>query len=365
MRNKISCAVVIASPALQKLIVSTLRDCDIICFSPLPDDKKYLLPYVRENVSEIGSYDAVILDLGALSDSDEQIMEAIEAIRYFDDAIRLIVLAGGRSSSFSLLKNCFLNGIYNLILPGKYTEIQQQLKRALLEGLTYKDALAVRNESDMKKNENCLEESGEEKEIWVVGSCHRIGTTHIALHTAYNLMQMGYIVALFDYSGKADYEQLADSYGFELDGEGRFSIDGIDIYAKSDQATLPYEQKAYNYVIYDMGTYDRINSEMQSRMDKEGSERWILCGCKPWETDALAGSVGMFREMDVKYVFNFTPPIFQKDISKKLTEIGIREKQIVFVEHIPAFFSESGEINKLLTVQRKGKDRKKHLFRRK
>lgn len=90
----------------------------------------------------------MIIDLGAVSDSDADIMTALETIRFVDDHIRLIILSGARPSGYAILHQCFLNGIYNLIeSTSDYIDLKNDIRKCITDdGMSYKDASVYRSE---------------------------------------------------------------------------------------------------------------------------------------------------------------------------------------------------------------------------
>lgn len=107
MSNQIGYVLVIASANYKQPIFSVLRQEDIAYQDPLSENENFL-EYIKKNNARISDYDAVIIDLGAVSDSDADIMTALETIRFVDDHIRLIILSGARPSGYAILHQCFL-----------------------------------------------------------------------------------------------------------------------------------------------------------------------------------------------------------------------------------------------------------------
>lgn len=354
--NKINYAMVIVSQALQKLIVTTLKSHDVMYSIPLSGDC-CILPYIKQNVSDFTAYDALLIDLGALRDTDGQIIEAIEAVRFFDDSIRIIIFAGTRADCFGLLNKCFLNGIYNLIPPGKYTEMRGLLEKAVLSGIAYKDALQFRDEEEYKKNAGMKlsEEDGIQKAICITGACRRVGVTHCALLAAHTLCKSGYLAAIVDCGGSDDYVKLANSLHLTMEPEGCFHVDeGIDIYSRRPLQPV-LEDKAYHYVIYDMEPYSQANrtEDPASSLFGLASERLLLCGSKPWELEESEAAARLFGELQlsVTYLFTMTPPAMQADIVKRMKKAGAEEKAVHFLEYLPDCFSESDTIKRILQVK--------------
>ena len=102
MSNQIGYVLVIASANYKQPIFSVLRQEDIAYQDPLSENENFL-EYIKKNNARISDYDAVIIDLGAVSDSDADIMTALETIRFVDDHIRLIILSGARPSGYAIL----------------------------------------------------------------------------------------------------------------------------------------------------------------------------------------------------------------------------------------------------------------------
>ena len=84
MSNQIGYVLVIASANYKQPIFSVLRQEDIAYQDPLSENENFL-EYIKKNNARISDYDAVIIDLGAVSDSDADIMTALETIRFVDD----------------------------------------------------------------------------------------------------------------------------------------------------------------------------------------------------------------------------------------------------------------------------------------
>ena len=89
--------------AVYKLIDATLYQLGIYHRMPLATDI-YLLPYVKENLHDLSSVDAIIIDLSVLKDTETEILEAIEAIRFFDDAIRIIIIGSSAKDCFKVMQ---------------------------------------------------------------------------------------------------------------------------------------------------------------------------------------------------------------------------------------------------------------------
>ncbi len=366
MKSELNSALVIASSAYQKNIYAAMRACDVV-YSVPPDmtsmvGENYLLPFVKTHINEFGTYDAAVIDLGALRDTDEEIMEAIESIRYFDDSLRVIILSGQRKNSYGLLNRCFLNGIYNLIYADKYTEVQILLEKALKEGISYKEAVVFKSGQMKEEKDGGAVLSEVQQSILVAGAQSRVGVTHCVLHTAGVLKKQGYLVAILDCTGTTDYLNVSKSYNEDVADDGHFTIAGIDIYINLPSENFLRKNAPYNYVLYDVGGYDRVELAQINPYYEDATEKWLITGHKPWELHCLENSIRRFGST-VKYLFNMVSPDAKKDIVKMMTAAGIAEKNVFFLDYTPDYFEESEDIRRIMEIPDKQKE-KKGLFKR-
>lgn len=134
--GKVNFAIAIGSKARHDTICTVLRKNDVLYECPMSDGDQQLLPYIKRNAPGLGASDAIIIDLGDLRDTDEQIIEAVETIRFMDDGIRIIVISSPRDGKYRLLSKCFLDGIYNLILACSPIDVAGQLENCILKGMS-------------------------------------------------------------------------------------------------------------------------------------------------------------------------------------------------------------------------------------
>lgn len=336
--------------AVYKLIDATLCQLGIYHRFPLSTDI-YLLPYVKDNLHDLSAVDAIIIDLSVLKDTETEILEAIEAIRFFDDAIRIIVIGANAKDCFKVMQQCFFNGIYNLILPDNYVHAQEQLVQVITNGMAYKDALIFRSFEEFNKrvlqslSDNALA-SG--RVIHFFGTQGHIGVTHCVLSAAYTLQRMGYIVAVVDECGDdgtgSAYEKVAQSYDVETRNNGEkvfYTFEGIDIYPQS-VSKEELDKMAYNYVLVDQGIYlDCLDND---------DEKIIICGYKPWEMDYLGAVLRKCRDKsNIKYVFNlFYIGMNTNDLVKMMQSAGIPENAVFVLDYLNDIFIESAQLRHIL-----------------
>lgn len=356
--SKLQDALVTSSQMYREMIYSSLRSAEILPMeTTVTEEKCTLLHYVKKYTANITNYDVFIIDLGALQDTDEEIMEAVELLRYIDDNIRIVILESTRPNSYKLLHECFLNGVYNLIKTDDFINTNERLKKALLEGMSYKDVLNFKEET--RKTTTQKEDAKQDyslKTVAFFGTQPRIGATHCVLTAAYTLMCCGYLVAVVNYTNKDDYLKLMYGYEESLNENNSFSVDNIDFYICADSSGN--NSNFYNFILYDCGC---------AQIDAvEADEKVLVAGSKTWELPFLSSRLKEFEKSEekVKILFNFTIPEMEEDLLKLMKQAQV-EENIYFMDYTADFFSFSEQIKNLLEAAPKvQKKQKKGWFRK-
>lgn len=333
MINQIGYVLVIVSAQYKPSIFSILRKEDIAYQEPAEEYENFL-QYVKKNSSRISDYDAVIIDLGTFSDPDEDVIKAIEMIRFVDDRLRLIILSGTRTTGYAILHQCFLNGIYNLIeSTSDYVALKCDIQKCITDGMSYKDASVYRE--GQKKQAKEVDVIKRQK-IKIRATQHRVGATHSSIMTAYTLRKAGYLVALVDVSGSQDYQSIMRSYDMD-DSQGFFSLFDIDIFLSTDKLV----EQDYQFIVYDCGVHEN---------DIQAEKNIIITGSKPWELIPLHLTMQEITDIEeCVFLFNFTDPDLESDIKAMMKEVGVAENKVFFLE-MQSYTSESSVMKKLLDV---------------
>lgn len=306
MKNKICLAKYLASEAYAELISSALKAEDILPVMPeVGNDIELQIKETPQN-----EFDAIVLDLSALKDTDDQILKVLETIRFWDDNIRIILLAANRYPGDRLLKECFLAGIYNITCSNDYVEIRDFLHKALTIGMTYKEAMEFKKEASrprkmVQRKENI------KVHIALCGTQNRIGVTHNTLTLAYTLRKMGYIVAVRERKESQDFFSIMESYQAEKQ-DGYYSLEDVDFYPYQNKDS--FGDRAYNFILSDMGTISSYLLE-QEKID----DVLLVCGSKAWELGYLTSAISqnISQKENVNYLFNFTDDSMKKDLMQE------------------------------------------------
>lgn len=326
----------ISSEACANVIGTVLKKLDILTLNPIISNDFYLGKHIKEKMSELMDVEKIVIDLSALNDLDDEITEALDALRYLDSQIGIIIVAPNREPGDPLLTQIFQMGIYDIISGSDYKKLQEELEVCLTIGKSYKDAIEYKTASNDRivvKTET--KQAVNKVMVGLAGSQKRIGVTHSTIQLAATLRKKGYMVAVVECNTYHPVlEILRDEYEEKI-LEDHYSIEGIDFYELAEEALPNALAKAYNFILCDFGFYgecDKVNyNKCHIRM--------MLSGSCAWEIDALNenvfSSLGKEALMEIYYLFLFTDPDRRKDIVKAMEDLS----KVHFVEYAPDMFA--------------------------
>lgn len=315
------------------------------------------------------SFDTVIFDLTVFGD---EIIEGLNQYRMFFENTKIIILAPDRKPGDKLLADIFSLGIFNIVSFEDKEESLDSFYDDLLEcitkGKSYKDASVYRIankpndiKNDIKESVNFVKEkiiiqkeihqNVSKAIIGFMGLQHRIGTTHIAIVSAYYLNSLGYSVALVESSllcpKYSSFNEIKDFYDDEaiVNEDGSFKLYDVDFYPNfniSDSYKL--QAKNYNFILEDFGCYFDMHDMIEF-------DRCILqiviSGFKEWELSNVYKFFADIQDDKIKdftYLFNFA----SNDKLKMITEGMPGFKNIFVSDYCPDPFKDSfGSLDKI------------------
>lgn len=312
----------ISTPTYQQVIHKTIQENGFILEGNEITRDIFLRKFVKENLSRLDSLELLIIDLAALSDTDDEIEEALETVKLIADNTRIIILACNRLEGDGLLTKLFRLGIYDIINSDDFNIIRDELQYCMLQGKKIKDAIRFK---DAKQSAEEIVVRTEIKQVVnklmlaFAGAQEHIGTTHSCIVLANYLRKRGYMVAVVEYNATGCFEQIRESFD-ETMFEGYFSMNGVDFYPRVTTEKLSgILGKTYNFILVDFGIFsncDQINFN-------KANERFIVLGSKPWELNN-ANKIFILAEEAAKYyhyLFNFTPKENYQDIREGMEGI--------------------------------------------
>ena len=311
----------IASEPYNEVIRSTIERCGLLILNCQVSNEFFLLKHVRQNIANMSQIEQLVIDLSALKDTDEEIIQAVENYRMMYDSCRIIILATNRRAGDGLLSHLFQLGLYNLILTDDYLTIRQELECCLVSGKTFRDAVSFKDAGTAEKVlvRQEIKQVVNKVMIAVAGSQARIGVTHTSIALASALRSKGYMVAVAEYNGSGDFQRIQESFDENLIEKDYFSIGGVDYYPARKEASLAAVLgKSYNFVIVDFGSYTGCDQLTY----KIGNVRLMVAGSKAWELENLQSVFALCPEEMLKemyFLFNLTYSGHQRDIRDSMT----------------------------------------------
>lgn len=289
----------VSSPKYQPMIKKIMDETDQIYGGSETGSEIYLKKYVKENISSFEQTDIFLIDMNALKDTDEEVMQSIESLRIMDYDIRFIILAPYKTEGDKFLRDCFYAGIYDIIITDNYLEMSQQLAESFSCGMRYKDALRFRD---------AVEENGKQEAlpvqkilVGIAGAAPRMGSTHNSIVAANYLRKNNQMTAILEMNGTRAFEKICEAQRAKMFEEGYFSLRGVDYYPECGRERVTaISGKLYNFIILDFGDYRQADKILFNQC----GVRMIFAGTKPWEMDALE-TVFQEQEEDVLKAYHF------------------------------------------------------------
>lgn len=313
-----------ASATYQQVISSAIRETDQILDGQECGNDIYFLKYVKGNYTKFSSLETLIVDLNAIADTDEEIVEALDALKILNYDMRIIVLAANRYVGDPLLTKCFQMGIYDLIVSDDFLEISLELKESIRVGKKYADSLRFRDSNSEKvivKEE--IKQTVNKIMIGIAGTDRRIGVTHHSIVLANFLRKKGYMVAIVEAHMATDFMEIKEFYEEKIFEDSYFSMNEIDYYPyKEGGNTLANALgKSYNFILADFGIYKDSDLVLFNKSDV----RIILTGSKAWELEETQEIFSTATEETLKgynFYFNFTAHELEADLKEGMGSLN-------------------------------------------
>lgn len=324
----------ISSEAYANVIGSTLKELEIMSATPCISNEFFLDKYVKENLASFTNLDKIIIDLSALKDLEEEIVSAMDGIRYMDGTMQIIVFAPNRREGDPLLTQIFRMGIYDIICSDDYKVIKEELTYCLTIGKGYKDAVAFKKESAERvvvKTE--IRQIVNKILVGITCSQIRMGGSHNAIQLAAAFRKKGYMVAVVECNQYHPvFHILRSEYNAKMI-EDHFTIEGIDFYPLGEDSLSNALAKTYNFIICDCGCYEKCDKLTYNKCHV----RLIITGSGAWEMDALNEHIfpHFTRESlrEAYFLFLFADLQRRKEILE-----GMEELKTYFLEYSPDMF---------------------------
>ncbi len=263
----------------------------------------------------------LILDRIAISEDDTAFALAIEEFLTMYTA-RVTVVSEGLSAQSELFTRLLAIGVGNIVTSTDISEIQKEISECLSENGMTRYTLKERIKPEDGKESYRFD--CENIRIAVVSSQSRMGATTTAIGMATWLNSVGAVACYIEANTSKHLALIARVYEMHEDN-GNYSLDGVDYY------TAPAPQKAYNFVICDIGKDYQLCDELISKVDI----LLLCCGTKPYELPHTQKILAAFGDTPAFILCPFVEEQL-KDTYVAYLKTGCR--QVLFMEYQPELF---------------------------
>lgn len=287
-----------------------------------------LKQFVIHDVRNLKQFRYLVIDLKALKDTEDEIIEAISAFQSMYSS-RVIIFAEGLEGNSPLLSSLVEMKVYNIITSSDYEGIKKEMIECIsLGGKDLKSVLKNKYFLNDEKDSRDLTFLCKDIKIAVVGVERRTGTTTVAFHLTNFLYQTG---------ADASYVE-ANTHG-HLSTLPSFSKDMIAHESFIEYKKVKYYFNGYfpeenNFTVIDFGALAKCNISVLKQCDLI-----LLCGtARPYEIEGIKICLESLNKGNAQLVLLHAPNNLHGIIENMLNQF---EVPVHFYEYSPAMFDGS------------------------
>lgn len=236
--------------------------------------------FVVHDMRNLSHFSYVAIDLEAIKDGVDGIIEAITAFKALYDS-RIIIFA--ETTSITLINRIIEETeTYNIITAKSIENIKEEINICTsLQGMNKEYLMKSINKStDISMNNKpqyCF--LGDNIKIIVAGAMNRVGTTTIAMNMASYLSSIGAKVSYTEANTSNHLEKIHACFFANIPIKNNyFTQSGVDYFFNSN---IPAEN--YNFNIIDIG----VLSQKNKKVFEIGQVKILCSGIKPYELPHL------------------------------------------------------------------------------
>ena len=287
-----------------------------------------LKQFVIHDVRNLKQFRYFIIDLKALKDTEDEIIEAISAFESMYSS-RVIIFAEGLEGKSPLLSRLVEMKIYNIITFLEYESIKQEMIECISpEGKDLKSVL---------KNKYCLHDEADSMgltflckdiKIAVVGVERRTGTTTIAFNLTNFLYQAGADASYVEANTHGHLSTLPSFFKNMIVHESCIEYKEVKYYFNG------YFPEENNFTVIDFGSLAECNISVLKQCDLI-----LLCGtAMPYEIEGIKRGLESLDKGNTQLVLLHAPSNLQGIIENMLSPC---EVPVHFYEYSPTMLDES------------------------
>ncbi|MCX7748249.1 MAG: hypothetical protein N2645_15385 [Clostridia bacterium] len=286
-----------------------------------------LKQFVIHDVRNLSQFSFFIIDLKALKDTENEIIEAIVAFETMYSA-RIIMFSERLDGSSPLISKLIDIGVYNIITSTNFEDIKEEVLLCVSpDGKDKHSAIRIKYSSQKvnKQPERKCMFLCRGITIAVAGAAQKVGATTIAFNLANFLAALGADVAYIEANANGHLSTLPDYYKDMNVTETHFEYKGVKYYSKGK---FPDEN---NFTIIDFGTVSQTKPQLLKQCDL-----LILCGTtKPYELSSVKTAIKMIDGMYFSLIMSHTPQKAKSEIKNMFSNGNV---SIYFSGYSPDLF---------------------------
>lgn len=291
-----------------------------------------LKQFVIYDMRSLDHYQFVAIDLKALKDTSDEIMEAIIAFKKMFSS-RLVIYMDDVNCRSELIHELVEQGVYNIVTGETVGVLQKNIQKSISDfGMTKRDVKVILGADEIL--EEVITFNKTNIKIAVTGSKHRVGTTTTAINLCNYLASIGARVCYVEANDYNHLYMLPEVYR-QMQVNGDVIISGGVKYLTLSSGS----EEDMDFIIYDMGVIQsKIIGAIKNKCDTA-----ILCsGVKPYEVKELERALLLLDGMNVNKLISFASAPERSKLSKTYN-------QVFLAEYSPDLFD--GETNKSIWKQ--------------
>lgn len=287
-----------------------------------------LKQFVIHDVRNLSQFEFFLIDLKALKDAENEIVEAATAFSAMYNA-RIILFAEGLDGSSPLISKLIDLGFYNIITSTDYEDIKEEMLECISpDGKDMRSAIRSKyfpHEEIRQKDKADFAFLCRDVKIAVVGAAHKVGTTTTAFNLVNFLVNSGADAAYVEANTNGHLSTLPTYYKEMTVSETHVEYNGVKYYFRGH---FPEEN---NFIVIDFGTFAQCSMKTLKQC-----ELLILCGTtKPYEFAFVRAALAELCDMPLFLLLSYTPKKVQSEICNMLKNKNV---QLYFTGYSPDLF---------------------------
>jgi hypothetical protein len=291
----------------------------------------YFKKFIIHDMRNLSHYSYFAIDLKALKDDENEIIEAVIALKTMYDS-RIIVFAEGHNKEDEIINKLLEEKIYNIILAKEVYEIKEEIIKCISEvGKTKEEWISQEEKNfslkEVTKNKYVFKHKN--IKIAVVGVSSKVGTTTTAFNMANFLSEIGSKVSYTEANNNEHLKQIAAYYKFQK-VENYYKYKEVEYYPNKQ---FPED---YNFNVFDLGILNASSIAVFRSCDIK-----VLCsGSKPYELIDMEKIKELVEDVKLGILFNSAADADKLFIRKNYEK---EINRLYFQEYSPNLFD--GNVN--------------------